>query len=476
MGQIGIILPLLAALAAAADWPRFRGPNGSGISSATNVPVEFGADKNVAWKTPLPPGHSSPILAADGIFLTGHENDRLLTLALDRRSGKILWRAALTRTRTTKHHANNNAASPSPATDGRNVYVFFQDFGLVSYDPAGKERWKLPLGPFQNYHGMGSSPILIDNSVILVCDQDVGSFLIAVDKETGVVRWRQDRREDVVGNSFVTPVILGSGTVIVPGSGALVAYHAANGEKLWWRSAMPPQAKASPVVAGETLYLSQQAFGDERGMGGDFPFPKLLAMLDHNKDGRLTRDDFMTTQPAFNEPFTQVDSNGDGILTEQEWLRYGDVANVENTLMAFRPEGRGDLTTAQPLWRLKKGVPNVPSPILYQGIFYVLKEGGILTALDPATGEILKQGRLTGALDKYFASPVAAGGKLYMASEAGHVAVVKSGRDWELLAVHDLGEPIFATPPPDEGRLYVRTRGALYCFANARSQSDARSR
>jgi outer membrane protein assembly factor BamB len=139
-------------------------------------------------------------------------------------------------------------------------------------------------------------------------------------------------------------------------------------------------------------------------------------------------------------------------------------------LLAFRPEGRGDLS-AKVLWRLAKGIPNVPTPLVYQNVLYVIKEGGVLTSINPLTGEIYKQGRVTGAVDQYFASPVAADGKVYLTSHAGKVAVLKAGQQWEILGVNNLDEECFATPALEDGRVYLRTRSALYCFGtNAPAQ------
>ena len=147
--RIVILLALLSVgtpISGAADWSRYRGPNGSGVSDTVGLPVEFGPTKNVVWKTNLPPGHSSPVLTEDRIFLTAFEDQVLLTFCLDRKTGEILWRRVAPRDRTEKLDRRNTPASPTPVTDGENVYVFFGDFGMLSYDPAGNERWRLPLG------------------------------------------------------------------------------------------------------------------------------------------------------------------------------------------------------------------------------------------------------------------------------------------------------------------------------------------
>src|SRR4030095_9046094 len=160
------------------DWTQFRGPNGTGVSASTGLPTEFGPTKNVVWKTELPPGHSSPVLTTDRIFVTAYKpgaknahaqasnikNDyKLLVVCLDRASGKLLWEREVPRTRSGRLQNVNSPASPSPVTDGANVYVFFQEFGLVSYNANGKMRWQLPLGPFNMFYGFGASPILVDD-------------------------------------------------------------------------------------------------------------------------------------------------------------------------------------------------------------------------------------------------------------------------------------------------------------------------
>ncbi|MBI3694351.1 MAG: PQQ-binding-like beta-propeller repeat protein, partial [Acidobacteria bacterium] len=165
------------ALLLAADWPQFRGPNAAGVSDDTGLPVEFGPNKNVIWKTALPPGHSSPALAGSRIFITAYEGDKLLTFCLERATGKILWRRNVPAWR--KEHLNklNDRASPTSVTDGKNVYSFFGDFGLVSYVPDGNEQWRMPLGPFTNLHGMAASPVLVDGKIVQLCDQDNNAYL-----------------------------------------------------------------------------------------------------------------------------------------------------------------------------------------------------------------------------------------------------------------------------------------------------------
>ncbi|MCI0525720.1 MAG: PQQ-like beta-propeller repeat protein, partial [Acidobacteria bacterium] len=187
------------------DWSQFRGPNASGVSNETGLPVQFGPDQNVVWKTPLPPGHSSPVLTNDRIFVTAHEADKLFVISLDRANGKVVWQREVPKPRSQELHKSNSPASPSPVTDGQNVYAFFTDFGLISFDREGKERWRMPLGPFNNPFGMGSSPILVEEKLLLNCDSESGSFFISVDKNTGKLIWRIERPDATRG--FSTPIL-----------------------------------------------------------------------------------------------------------------------------------------------------------------------------------------------------------------------------------------------------------------------------
>jgi hypothetical protein len=169
------LLTLVLLLFSATDeWTRFRGPNGTGVSTAVNLPVEFGPEKSVVWKTALPPGHSSPILTEKYIFVTGYAGGtiaqnqyRLVVIGLDRATGRILWEREVPRVNKGRIENVNNPASPSVVTDGANVFAFFQEFGLISFTAEGRERWRLPLGPFNMFYGFGASPILVDGTLIL---------------------------------------------------------------------------------------------------------------------------------------------------------------------------------------------------------------------------------------------------------------------------------------------------------------------
>jgi outer membrane protein assembly factor BamB len=234
--QVLSLLWMIAVNRADGQWTGFRGQNGSGVDSATGYPVEFSPAKNVVWKTSVPFGQSSPIVMGGRLFLTASDGDRLLTICLDARTGKELWRREIRRERAQKLFRANDPASPTPAADDSGVYVFFPDFGLVSYTAEGKERWRHPLGPFRNFYGMAASPVLAGDLVVLVCDQQAGSFTIAVDRATGLQRWKTERPGMTVG--WATPMVFrpakGPAELIVLGSTRLDSYYLATGEPRWW--------------------------------------------------------------------------------------------------------------------------------------------------------------------------------------------------------------------------------------------------
>jgi outer membrane protein assembly factor BamB len=442
------------------------------VEETSSLPLRFGPNENVVWKTPLAPGRSSPILGGDRIFLTGHQDERLYTYAIDRDTGRVLWEREAPRPRVTEIDNRNDHASPSAAVDGENVYVFFPDFGLLSYDYEGNERWRYPLGPFQNIYGMGASPIVAEDKLVLVCDQNTGSFLLALDKDTGEVAWKVDRPEAKSGHS--TPVLRrgedGVLEVIVPGSFLLTAYEAETGRKLWWVSGLSFEMKSTPVLAEGTIYINGYGAPENQpGAEVDSPSYEEAMQGDADGDGKLARNEVHGHVSGW---FGFVDLDGDGLLNQAEWHYYLAALASRNGILAIRTGGEGDMTEQNVVWTYHKRVPQLPSPLLYRDVLYMVNDGGIVTSLNPKSGEVVAQGRLAGAIDNYYASPVASDGKIYLASELGKIAVVSPEGDLEVLAVNDLDELLYATPAIADGRLYVRTQTALYCFGKQGSAGE----
>jgi outer membrane protein assembly factor BamB len=463
-----LVLPLGAA-APVDEWKRFRGPNGSGLSEATRVPTVFGLEKNLAWRLPLPQGHSSPILYGNRIYLTGMRDDQtLVTLAIDRTTGKLIWERPAPKVKTTVVDKRNNPASPSPAVEENGVYVFFPDYGMVAYDASGKELWTMPLGPFNNIYGMGASPVIVGDHVILACDQSLGSYIMAVNKRTGRVAWKVDRPEAKSGHS--TPILWrgpdGRDQVLLPGPFLLTAYDAETGKKLWWVGGLSFEMKSTPVISGDTIYVN--GYGapvNDPGNKVSVPMAdEVWKTADQDGNGVISQAEFPKFTPAFWFVVADLDTNGS--LTKDEWAYYRAALDSENGMLAIRLGGSGDMTDSAIRWKYQRSVPQLPSPLIYQGVLYMVNDNGIVTTLNPQTGDVLKQGRLTGAPGAVFASPVAADGHVFFATEAGAIVVVSPGGDLEVEQVNPLNEEVYATPALADGRIYVRTTRALYAFGS----------
>ena len=468
--RIGLIAALVPAAVlflsfpiAAEEWSRFRGPNGSGVSESTGLPVELGPQKNKAWEADVPFGRSSPAVSADRIFLTAVEDGKLITLSLDRKSGKTLWRKELERGHVADLYPSTDSATPTPVTDGSNVFAFFHEAGLVSYDSAGKQRWRVSLGPFRNYYGIASSPVLAGDTLFLLCDQAKGSFLLALDKNSGKELWRRNRPARL--ESYSTPVLYPDAAkplaVVVSGSRWVDAYDVATGKNVWTLGGVGSGPISSPVLVGDTLFINAHNHAEH----GWPPFSELTKEHDANKDGSLAKAELEGSWMI--KHFGWLDTDASGTLTADDWERLSqEVVNDNWGVFAIRvPAGEGQ---PEILWNYRQGVPYIPSPLVYGDVFYMVKDG-VVTSLEPKTGKLLKLGRLGSGSPKVYASPVAADGKIYIGTLDGHLAVLDAGPEWTVLAMNDLGEEIWASPAISDGHVYVRTKGKLYDFVSAAS-------
>lgn len=464
-----LAMALIPALAVAGDWPRFRGPNGSGTPGDDKAPADFALDRNVLFKVKTPAGHSSPILVKDRLFLTGHDGDQRVVLCLDAAKGTEIWRRSLARVRTETAHPLNGPATPTPATDGSHVYAFFPEYGLVSFDWGGKERWRTPLGPFDTIQGVATSPVYAEGVVAVLIDQPGDSYLIAFDAKSGKQRWKASRPSGFLGG-YSTPSVYkpakGPSQLVVAGAIELTGYQVATGERLWWARNITNAPAALPLVANDVVYTMEPA--------GEAPEPfSRVGQYDKNKDGRIevaaevTGDGF--GEQIWRKILTSVDrhhGNKDGVVEESEWRASFSGAPKAGGLQAVRLGSKGELPPSEMKWRVEKGMPYVTAPLLYRDVLYIVRNGGILTSYRPETGEILKQGRVKEALGDYYASPVAAGGRLYLVNKDGKLSVLQAGAQWEFVSGVDLGEQVIATPALGDGRIYVRTAGTLYGFGS----------
>ena len=407
--------------------PQFRGPGGKGLPYTERpLPVEFGPDKNLLWRTTIPSGVSSPCIWGDRIFLSGFDEEaqKLNSLCLSRKTGEILWTQPVPATAIEQVYSISSPAACTPVTDGTRVCFYYGSYGLLSYDLLGNEIWKLPLPPPRNTYGVSSSPIIVDDT-LYVNHQGRAAALLALDKLNGHIRWKADRSMHRYGWS--TPVLWeherGREILVLGGdfkrNQRLVAYDLATGKENWWVDGLPPCGKSTPVVGGGLLYLAA---------------PDLIANEDDEQ-----------------EPEVQA--------------RY---AKNAATVMAVSPGGIGQVNDSKIVWHQKRGTPGVPSPLYVGGRLYTFKNGSLGFVRNAATGQLLDSGRI-GPGGFYYSSPIAGDGKVFVASSEGIVSVIGIGDQLKVLAQNGLGETIMATPAIAEDVLFVRANTTLYAFRDSRT-------
>ena len=452
-----------------ANEPSYFRRDGGVVRSKAPLPDDFGVEAKRIWRTELAPGISTPCVYGEKIFVTiwNEEEKELATVALDRSTGRRLWTRVSPINEIERFHAVGSPASCTPACNGKQLFVFFGSFGLLCYDLDGKLLWDRPMGPFQDEFGASSSPVLVDGLVILNEDHDVDSFLVAIDQETGKEVWKTPR--DGFTRSYSTPVIWdqgGSKQVVVAGSLQLAGYEVVTGKKRWWVDGLSRIVDPTPNITNGMVYIATWTPGGDRTNRISMePFPDALAQFDANADGLIEETELPKDSPVVPR-FFRIDLDQDQKLNKPEWDRHVAVfERSQNVAMAVRPGGRGDVTEKNVAWRFRRGIPTVPSSVVYDGILYMVKDSGICTSLDAASGKLLKQGRLPGR-GNYYASLVAGDGKVYAASERGVVTALKAGRKWKVLSSHEFDERILATPVAVDGNIYIRTDDAIYRFGN----------
>ncbi len=427
-----LFITLITTAGNSSNWSQWRGPEGTGISTETNLPVEWGVNKNIKWKTAIPGrGHSSPIVWGTKVFLTtdidgpvvpgakavDHKIDgqpfvhpdsvgadrkhTFKVLCLDRHTGRILWeQTAYQGIVYDGRHRKGSYASPTPTTDGTRVYAWFgaEGDGLYCYDFNGKLLWKTTLGKIASIGmGPGTSPVIHDNIVILQCDEDNGekSFIVGIDKKTGKEVWRTPRQVQI---SWATPLIVRQGQraeIITSGNEWIISYDPKTGKELWKMKGHGSNAIATPLVGHGMVYVY-----------AGFPVKKTYAI----KLGAS-----------------------------------GDITGSPNMV-----------------WQYDKGTAYVPSSILYGDYLYLMSDRGILTCLDAKTGKIVYEGGRIPIPATFTASPVAFDGKILLTSEDGDTYIIKAGAKHEVLATNPIGEPVYASPAISDGMIFIRGEKNLY--------------
>ncbi|MAR09184.1 MAG: serine/threonine protein kinase [Blastopirellula sp.] len=390
------------------DWTRFRGPNGQGISSEKGLPTNWSATENIAWKSPIPgDGWSSPIVLGNQIFLTTatDEGASCRLICVNREDGTITWNTEVHRQKPGPKRRQNSYATPTPVTDGKRVYAVFYDGTVVAVDLKGKLVWKNTEVDFFSLHGLGASPILVQDQLVMPFDGSSRTenrlgwkipweqaVVLALDTANGKVRWKGKRGKSRVGH--VTPIVVEDGKQIVTAGGDRVqGFDTNTGERIWSIYSQGEGVTPSPVVGDGLIYTSS----------------------------------------GFEEP----------------------------TIRAIRLGGQGDITKSHIAWEQKKGVPVLASPLFVSPYLYTITRDNILHCLNAENGDIVWQKRLQGV---YSASPVLVEGRIYILSEDGVTLVLQPGDRYDEIARNELGERCLASMAVSQGHFYVRAAQHLYCI------------
>jgi outer membrane protein assembly factor BamB len=447
------------------EWPQFRGPNCSGVAAKAHPPVQISPTNDVLWTASVPWSPSSPCLNGGQVFLTTFADGQLQTRCYSAEKGTSLWTQSIpTEKLELFHNSEGSPSAATPATDGRHVVSYFGSFGLVGYDLKGKELWRhpLPVAISGGSFGSGTSPIIVGSRVILNRDQDQNSSLLALDLKTGKTIWETPRSE--AHGSFGTPIIWrnnGEEEIIAPGSVRLKAYDLKNGQERWALDGVPGLACTTPALGDGLLFFAGWSPGKS-----DSPRPSwqnFLGQYDKNGDGEIALEEVDAPSRDY---LRGLDVNHDGKITRADYdLVVANDLKAENVLLAIRPGGRGDISKTHVAWKVTRGLPYVPSPLFYEGRVYIIRDGGMISSFDAKTGKVFYQQERLEATEKYYASPVAADGRIYVISVPGRLTVVKAGGDKpEILHQASFGERVFATPALAGSRLYLRTQTKLYAF------------
>ncbi|MDA1014845.1 MAG: PQQ-binding-like beta-propeller repeat protein [Planctomycetota bacterium] len=452
----------------AEDWAQFRGPNASGIAAESKTPpIEFSSESNVKWSADLGKGVACPIIAGGRCFATTMTAEgKFAVIAYDAASGKQLWKTEYEGGKLPEITPPNEHASSTPASDGKRVFVHFSTIGLIALDAEnGTELWTHPL-PMPFYlmgWGPANSPILYQDSVIFNLDDDLNSYILALDQKSGAVKW-QTARPEMLGGYAVPQLCTANGRtdVVVAGSGKLKGYDPATGKELWTCNSLLRTIMNTPVVQGDRIFITAQSYGDTSRV---LKFA-LLQWRDTNQDGKLAKSEL---EPAFHKKFDQGDHDKDGFLVDDEiddaFQSKTNRVGGGNIVQAVRGGGSGDVTKSHMLWNLDEKTPsNIASPLAYDGRLLMVKKGGISAAFSLSDGKTVWTKQRIRNFGNYYASPVAAGDRIYVPGENGFIVVLKAGPKIEVLARNDVGDSLIATPAIANNRLYVRTLHKLYCF------------
>jgi outer membrane protein assembly factor BamB len=454
----------MALAAATPSWPGYRGPNSAGTAADAQPPIKIGPKENVAWSVEVPPSPSSPTVWGDRLFLTTFNAGALETRAYATADGKLLWSRGVTPEKFEEYHLTEGSpAAGTAVTDGHVVASYFGSFGVIVHDLDGRELWRhrLPVAETAGNFGSGSSPLIHEGRVIVNRDHITGSSILAFDSKTGKKLWETARPDRVT--SYGTPIVWRQGEttdVVVAGAITMRGYDPSTGVERWILHGLPAYTCTTPVIGDGLLFFAGWSPGK-----ADSPWPSWESTVekqDKNGDGWISMEEFGAGEAWFK--VQDIDRNGR--LDKADWDAIGGLMKRgENVLLAVKPGGKGDITQTHVAWKYTRGLPYVPCPLHLGDRLYIIRDGGLMTCVNPSTGQPHYAQERIGTTGSYYASPVGAEDRIYVASLDGKLTVVKAGGTKpEVLHTADFGERIAATPALVGKRLYLRTHTRLYAF------------
>lgn len=407
---------ILVGVLYAENWHQWRGPNNDGISHETDVPIQWSQTENIKWRLPLPgEAASTPVVWEDKIFLTSAEGNALVLMCIST-EGEELWKQTVGHGNRSVRGGEGNSAAPSPVTDGEHVWAFLGTGDLVCYDFAGNRVWHTNLaeryGSFNLYFVMSTTPLVDNDRLYIHLIHSNAWLVLALDKMTGKEIWKHKRESDATDeceHAYTSPILYRDAEreyLVVHGADYVTAHSLEDGSEIWRCGGLNPVMGYNPSL-------------------------RFVA-------SPVATEGLIVVPSAKNGPVLGIDPAAKGDITDSKWQ----------------------------LWKLRQGTPDVPSPLIHEGLIYLCGERGNLTCLDAATGEQLYRERTH--RHRHRASPVYADGHIYLTSRDGIVNVVKAGRKFEIVARNSIEEAVAASPAVSNGTLYLRSYQALYAIGSSK--------
>lgn len=402
LSVFAVVLVLTSATVTHAEnWPNWRGPNGDGTSSETNLPTTWDSTTNVLWKVPVPGnGYASPIVWGEKLFTVTAkpETQEKVLLCYDTKNGDLLWQTTVLKTTFEQKHNDNSFASGTPATDGKTIFLSFLDGESVivaAYDFTGKQLWLQRPGTFSSPHGYSCSPVIYKDKVIINADSKGDAFIAALSKTDGHTLWKN--KLDKPALSYSTPLVremAGRMQMIYCGNQEVSSYNPEDGSRYWFINGPSEDFCSSPV------------YNEKTGL----------------------------------------------VLISSAW--------PQRHLLAIKPDGKGDVSNTHIVWRSTNGAYYVPSPVTVGDYLVSTMTSGVVHCIEAATGNILWKENL----GKQYSSAVLINGLVYMPNDEGVITVIKPGPAYKAIAKNSIGERMFASPAISNARIYLRGVKHLFCI------------